>query len=294
MKLKIQVPEKLGKFCQNAHQVGRRVTGMVVDYLAATLLISSILFMAARAPEFHDHWIRSKVGSRVYKIRDSVKSGGGTGSAVMAPSGETYILTNDHVCGVSKDGQSVLVTDEEGNSLRRRIIAHDETSDLCLIEGMPGVKGLAVASSAPGRGDAVSVVGHPRLMPLTLSKGELIYSTDVMIALGPISVHDPRSGQDVQVPPEQGGILPENCQMAKHSQIDVDMDAMFFTIKVKFCVMKVNQAYQSNAIILPGNSGSPVVNWWGQVEGVAFASDNESHWGLIVSLADIQDFLKNY
>jgi len=50
-------------------------------------------------------------------------------------------------------------------------------------------------------------------------------------------------------------------------------------------------AFLSTCQILPGNSGSPVVNYRGQVVGVAFAADSDVHWGLIIPLDDLKMFL---
>lgn len=294
MKIKIKLPNlsEVGKVIKT--QVKKALSLLLLD-LAPILIIMVIAGLGIlKGPEMHSKWLRYKVGSKVYTIRDSVKSGGGTGSAIVAPSGETYILTNDHVCGVSTDKQSVLVTDGQGNSLRRRIIAHDENSDLCLVEGMPGVEGLTVASNPPAQGDIIGVMGHPHLLPLLLSRGEMMGSQDIMIMLGPIAEQNPRTGEWAQIPEKFGGILPEQCQMNKHRQMDIDYDMMFFVIKVKVCVVYIHDSYITNVVILPGNSGSPVINFWGQVQGVAFASDGESNWGSMISLNDVKAFLKNY
>ncbi len=50
-------------------------------------------------------------------------------------------------------------------------------------------------------------------------------------------------------------------------------------------------AYRTTAVSLPGNSGSPVVDYKGNVIGVLFAGDSEVHWGLVITLDDVRDFL---
>lgn len=265
---------------------------LAVEYTVTLAVVCLLAVAVLKAPELHNKWYHLSVGSKVYMIRDSLQSGGGTGFAVKAPSGQSYILTNDHVCEVSKDGKTVLVSGQQG-SIRRNIIGHDENSDLCIIEGMPGVEGLEVAWFAPEVGDTLTVVGHPHLMPIHVSQGEMTGREDVMIGLGPISVINPRTGAEEQISPEDGGVLPEQCMLPKHSQVVVDIDLIFFKLKVKFCALNVKDAYTTSVIIHGGNSGSPVVNFWGNVQGVAFASD-DTNWGRMVSLHDIKAFLKNY
>ncbi len=291
MKLK-GLKEKLKDSAKKSVEIGKRIISFAVEYTLTLLCVAALMVAVMKAPELHKKYIRSEVGSKVYMIRDSVRSGGGTGFAIKAPSGQSYIMTNDHVCDVSKDGLTVLVTGDEG-SMRRRIIAHDENSDLCLIEGMPGVEGLSVATFGPSLGDIVDVVGHPRLLPKHISSGEITGQEDVSILMGPISVINPETGKEEQIDPRKGGILPQQCMMNKNSQEYLELDMMFFTIKVKFCVMTVKDAYTTGIIIHPGNSGSPLVNFWGNVIGVAFATDG-TNWGRIVSIEDVKAFLKNY
>lgn len=265
---------------------------LAVEYTVTLAVICLLGVAVLKAPEMHNKWYHASVGSRVYMIRDSYNGGGGTGFAVKAPSGQSYILTNDHVCGVSGDGRTVLVSGPEG-SMRRNIIGHDDYSDLCIIEGMPGVEGITVASSEPDIGDTLTVVGHPRLMPTHVSEGEMTGTETVVVSLGPISLINPRTGQEEQIPPSEGGVPAEQCRLPKHSQITVDLDMVFFILKVKFCALTVKNAYVTSVIIHPGNSGSPVVNFWGNIIGVAFAAD-DTNWGRMVPLHDIKAFLKNY
>lgn len=294
MKLKFKINKKLTEAYRKVATISKKLLNIAFAYATALTLILMFVFGALKLPEAHNLYLRQTVGSKVYMIRDSKMSGGGTGFAVQAPSGETYILTNDHVCGVSKDGDSVLVSNTDENiSMRRRIIAHDENSDLCLIEGVPGIKGLEVADSAPFKGETLKVIGHPRLMPLHLSAGELTGTETVVILVGPISMVNPETGKEEQIDPKMGGVLPEQCMMAKNRQVTEELDLMFFVLKIKFCLVEVKDAYVTSVVVKPGNSGSPVVNFWGNVEGVVFASDSTS-WGRMISINDVKAFLKNY
>lgn len=274
----------------NAFKTMIRVSVTVAIY---AVLICGILILSLKAPTIHNHWLREKVGQKVYMIKDSMISGGGTGFAVKAPSGDSYIVTNDHVCGVSKDGQTVLVVDENGDIMRRNIIAHDEYSDLCLIEGMSGVKGLDISKDEPEKGDKIYVVGHPHLLPLAVNSGEMIGTEDVSIKMGAISMFNPQTKTWDQLPIEKGAVLASQCEMPKNTQVQTVLDLMIVKLYINWCIMTVKDAYITTTTVLPGNSGSPAVNMWGQVTGVVFATD-EASWGRIVSLYDLNSFLKNY
>ena len=245
--------------------------------LCALLLLTTLIL---KGPELHKSTLRAYVGSRVYTVRGSYDGrGGGTGFAIKAPSGTTYTLTNDHVCAVSKDGQNVFVHDDSGEGITRKIIARSVYTDLCLVEGMPGVEGLSVAGSEPEIGDVLRVVGHPKLMPLTLSTGDFIGRQTVLVALGIVSETLP-------------------CDQPKNEKISLlqvifgvnpgpDYDGPML------CLEKIKAAYLTNVVIQGGNSGSPVVDFFGNVVGVAFAGD-QLGWGIMVSHYDLTKFLALY
>ena len=270
----------------------KTILSYAVDVALVMVVCVTMLYLSARAPEMHGHWLRHSVGSKVYTIRDNPRSGGGTGFAIKAPSGETYILTNDHVCGVSSDKQTVLVQNDDGLSMRRRILARADFTDLCLIEGIPGVEGLKLGS-APMIGQIVAAVGHPALMPITLSRGEIISQEDIMILEGPISFINPDTGKEELVPADRGGISPEQCSQPKNRQVEDVIDFGFFQLKVKLCAIVTQGAYRTNMLIQPGNSGSPIVDFWGNVVGVVFAGDRQM-WGIDVRQQDVAKFLENY
>ncbi len=293
MKLDIsKLREKLTELKGKAVNMLKITLTLAARMTATVFILASLVYVAARAPEMHGYWIREKVGAKSYLLYEPMV-GGGSGFAVKAPSGETYIVTNDHVCAASRDGQSLMVKDNEGNRMRRRILAKSEYSDLCLLEGMPGVEGLSVSSSAPAIGQIIASVGHPAGYDTTMSRGEVIMRRDVGIAEGPISVVNPQTGKEEQIPAEEGGITAEQCSLPKHKIVTEKIPVLFWELEVKFCVNVTEGAYFTNMLIQPGSSGSPAVNFWGDVVGVMFASD-QAGWGVAVSHKDLTDFLKPY
>jgi len=258
--------------------------------LSVTAIVLVFLCLSIESPEIYGKYLRNKVGEKTYMIKGHpTKGGGGTGFAVQAPSGVSYIVTNSHVCegvkGMTADKNSVYVVNNEGAMLRKIIVISDE-SDLCLIEGLPDVDGLKVSGSEPGLGEFVTVVGHPHLRPLSISRSEIVGVQDVEI-LG-YFMKSGNAVQDLLTQAEDG-----KCDMPKNKIIEADVESFIGPMHLKICLIITKAAYMSTAVIYPGNSGSPVVNWVGRVIGVAFASDS-TNWAYIVSLNDLNDFLRRY
>lgn len=263
------------KIKQSIKTLVDKVKGPVSTVLSALLFVASISYLSVKAPELHNAYLRYKVGSKVYMIKGHMKGGGGTGFAIKAPSGKSYIVTNSHVCEgaltQSNDKTSLLVVGEESVT-RRKIIENSDFTDLCLLEGIPDVEGLSIGTE-PTLGEIEAIVGHPLLRPLSISKGEIVGAMDVYIPVGYATTEEEI----------------KKCSERKNSIQDVDLG--FIVVRACFNVTK--DAYMSTIIIYPGNSGSPVVSSTGSVVGVAFASDH-TNWAYIVSLKDLKEFLKTY
>ena len=255
---------------------------------AATMVVGSLVYLTMRAPEIHDAFLRAKVGSRVYMIKGVPNGGGGTGFELKAPSGQSYIVTNSHVCNhvkdLTEDKHSALVMGDDGQYMSRRIITISDKTDLCLIEGLPGVQGLSLGDE-PMVGDQLTVVGHPKLRPLTLSSGEMIGSEDVDIL---DFVFPTGTIIDFMVPTKAD----DKCDMPKNKIVETPVPELGITVKLCYVITK--DAHMTSIVIYPGNSGSPVSDFWGKVVGVAFASTSGDNYGEIISLHDLKDFVARY
>jgi hypothetical protein len=264
----------------------------LVDLLCIGISICAFSLFAARIPELHNLYLREHVGSKVYKIQAVQNGGGGTGFQLKAPSGINYVVTNSHVCDhiakvdSEENKGTALVVDDAGNAVRRRIVAISDETDLCILEGMPGVDGLSLGSE-PSMGEEVTVVGHPHLRPLQLSKGEITGTQDVQILDHVISTDNPFLAAMLNLDPNA------KCDQPKNEIKTIDLDG-FMGGKVVLCLVVTRDAYMTSVVIYPGNSGSPLINWYGNVIGVAFAADNSDNYGDVVNLTDIKDFLSHY
>lgn len=240
-----------------------------IKYCTLGLFIAACSFLSGN---LHSAYIENKVGSNTVYIRSPVGAriqGSGTGFEIKAPSGKIYTLTNAHVCGLGKDG--IIMVGEKRYSNRlipKRIIEVYQDNDLCLVEGLQGYEGLTVASGSEV-GDLVWAVGYPLGQSMNISSGRIK-------DYGKLSVIDPETPK-------------EEC---KGPNMHMETYNMFF-LTAEFCVVE-RFAAQTDVPTFPGNSGSPLVNVYGNVEGIIFASDNETHWGSAVPLDYINKLLRPY
>jgi S1-C subfamily serine protease len=110
------------------------------------LLYSSILCgLIIKLPEWHYSYIRNKVGSKVVTIVHHSGRGGGTGFYVKGASGNTYIMSNSHVCDyAAKNGKVFVKEENETRMVERKVLESSAFTDLCLIEAVSDKDGLKV------------------------------------------------------------------------------------------------------------------------------------------------------
>ncbi len=211
--------------------------------LTIALIFISILF----GNQLHNDYLNFKRTS-IVKLTNLEGTSGGTGFYVKAPSGKIVTMTNGHVCRLATDG--VIISDDGRNKASVKVIAQYEDNDLCVVEAPSNIKsGLSVAHSVR-EGEDVYVLGHPLLMPKSLVPGEISGSVMAEVLQG---VNIPCEGKTYKK------IIPDPN----------DLGAMIFGIQW-FCV-RTTPSMVVTANILPGNSGSPILDILGHVVGVAFA-----------------------
>jgi S1-C subfamily serine protease len=228
-------------------------------------IITSAVFFSGN---IKDAYYRDYIGDAVVRIMDLDKQGGGTGFHVEADSGKTYILTNAHICEVAKNGK--LLVEKNGEEMVRNVIKVYEQHDLCLVEAMPEPEGVLEIADSLDQGDDIILIGHPGLRNLTLSHGEFI-------------------GQDIVQLINHKINSKEEClgRWMEHPMF------LFLLGKSGVCI----ESFVTSAISSPsygGNSGSPVVNKYGNVVGVLFAGSQQVHDAHMVPLNNVKDFLKGF
>lgn len=236
--------------------------------LVLALLVGLFTFISAKGPEYHANYIRSKVGSRTVMVMGN--RGGGSGFFLQIED-EDYILTNAHVCNLAdKNGFLKIYPPNASRAFLRKIVKKSDQFDLCLVEGIKGYDGLNLAGDVDV-GETIGIVGHPTLQPLTLSKGELIGYMYIRIITGVnVKPKDCKFGTIVKLPPSY----------------------KIFNL-LNICV-KEYYSGQITAYSRGGSSGSPVVNFFGNIVGVLFAGNPQDQFqSFIVPLDDIKRFLED-
>lgn len=256
-------------------KVFKKIT--ILSILSISVVFLS-LFLVSKVPQLHSDYIRHYVGSEVVSIYGS--AGGGSGFHVKTKSGDTYILTNNHVCNLANDDDMVIVHDVLKRALKRRVVKRHKTHDLCLVEAMPGFKGIATANSFY-KGEVVTLVGHPSLRPLSLSKGEVIGSRKISLIIG-------------------FNLTKERCFGELYSVTEFAQGNPFLIIMLEqlgvknICYADKLESTMFNGISYGGNSGSPVVDFYGNVVGVLYAGGQQVTDAYVVPLSVVKKFLEKF
>jgi len=232
-------------------------------HLVRIIVLGLCLFtLILTVPKIHQKYLISKVGLAVVTITPP-KGGrrGGTGFHIATSKGPR-IITNRHVCdSTDREGQVEVFTND-GRSFTRRILGRSLVTDLCMIEALEGYPVLKLGSK-PKRYDTITIIGHPLLERLTPSSG-IILSREIIN----LQVSRPI----------------ENCVGPNYHL----KFRWFFPI----CIQEYD-SYATNVKIYPGNSGSPTLNFWGNVVAVAFAASSLTYNGYLIPFTYLKDFV-NY
>lgn len=187
-----------------------------------------------------------------------VGAGGGTGFVMRAKSGQPVFVTNSHVCS----GKKVIeVSSRWGKRHTLLVVLKDDPSrDICIAEAPADSKTILEVADDVNIGDITIVAGHPKLRPLELSYGEVI-GRDILQIASPLGPREECKGEVVPT---------------------------FFGL---FCLNDM-EGYTISNKIEPGNSGSPVLDKWGKVNGIVFAGSDRL--GIMVPLEYLKRAVSKY
>lgn len=208
----------------------------------------------------------SHPSSYTVMITNRAGTGGGSGSVIETDSGESKILTNAHVCeGALKKGGVVTKVNGEKHLVTGYYLSDEH--DLCLVTVAADLHDkVDIASSAPSIYDEATITGHPSLMPNVINKGHFGGRMIISIMTGmrkctESELKDPRSGFLCML---IGGMP----------------------------VIKTFESAVVSATIMPGSSGSAVLNSNNELSGVVFAGNSRGlSYALIVPYEAVRNFL---
>jgi len=244
----------------------------VKKFIKSVSLAATVIYGAFITPELHNHYLRYSVGGSVVQVLLADRNGGGTGFMVEAKSGKHFIMTNKHVCGVKdKDGYVRIKHPSLKIDVFRKVIYEDGTHDLCLVDAKDlDFKPLTLGSDQT-KGDTLYVVGHPGLRSLTTSFGEYIGRTDIELEFS-VEKKEDCPGKIYDIPYPWSEIFGRS-----------------------WVCTKSYESLESTTVIYGGNSGSPAVNKWGHLVGVAFAGNTEQeHNTFYVPLKYVKNVLNKF
>lgn len=204
----------------------------------------------------------NKAGESVVIVSNAAHTGGGTGFIATAASGKRVVITNWHVCEGTATDKKVHIIKQLDYDVLAEVYMSDPKVDLCVISEVPG-KPLSVARKSAQRFDALFMLGHPMLHPLTPSQGFLVGPSDIKIGYTPHS-----------------GACPEGSKPTA-------------TFQGMVCIMSLRVVDTTNTTF-PGNSGSPVMNAQGEVVGVMNSTDGATGWGAMVPLEYLNTILGKF
>lgn len=240
--------------------------------LTVVVLMLSVVFTVLTADRAHKEYLEHLIGKEILFVKSTSQSelkGSATGFHIKARSGNTIFVTNAHVCQLADKNGILLVQDKNYSNrfIPKRVIEIYENNDLCVVEPLAGYEGLNVADGL-SVGEPVWAIGYPLGESLNISNGRV---------------------KDFGVTRLRVNTPLEKCT---GPNLKVESVMMWLAIE-KICVADY-ESVQTDVIIYGGNSGSPLLNIWGNVVGVVFAANMRTNWGRAVPLSHLNKLLEAY
>lgn len=233
--------------------------------IKSALTIASIMAILPATAILYESYMYNYKGQSVIKLYKK-GSGGGTGFQIMAPNGVQYTLTNAHICHIDDELTAEDHSGEEIGTLR--VLKIYPEHDLCIMEGVPALPALKLADSIQAR-ERVWLIGYPALRPLTLESGHFAGIMNIRVFT--------------------------QCEEYGTKKMNINgKDAIVKYRALIPCIRPYKSQYINN-ISYGGNSGSPVLDKWGNVVGVLFAGRRDQPTSsFTVPHSAIKAFLDEY
>jgi len=259
--------------------------------LITTLAILGIIAFGAT---LFETYIYDYKGSSVVKLtRTYAGRSGGTGFLVKAPNGKLFTLTNAHICRIA---DKLIAHKQDGDKQEVKVIKIYEKHDLCIMEPVTGLRPLKIAKSIQHH-ERVWLIGHPSLRALTLESGHFVGTQNIKLSTtcsaSELKTYEEKLLKEIEDiekkilnsknPGEQIGLSFRLLEIVMELQ----------RVSLGYCIKNMVSQHINN-IAYGGNSGSPVVDKFGNVIGVLFAGRGDQPTAsFTVPLAEIKKFLED-
>lgn len=219
------------------------------------ILVLSILLLAGCS---------TSVPEVTVMITNLATNSGGSGSIVGNSKSHSEILTNAHVCNVVRHGGLVHTYTGKEYSISSFLVS--KMHDLCLITVMADLGAhTEVSNYPPIMFENIVVSGHPKLLPLIITKGHVTGRKMVQVLTG--------------------------FRDCTPKDLENPLLAFFCNSIGQLPVVQTYETVIVSALIQPGSSGSGVYGAEGKISAVIFAGAGELGFGVAVPWEYVYNFI---
>ena len=213
---------------------------------------------------FPTRTVREQAYLNTVSVTNLTKNSGGSGTILRSFRNTSWILTNQHVCEVAKNGG--LVNTADGQSLFVTAYQESKISDLCIITVNKGLGiNTPIARGEPTILEKEFVSGHPALLPTIISEGHVAGVDIITIMTGKRA-----------------------CTVDEVNNPNTALQCFFFG---GFPVLRSYEAMLVSSLIQPGSSGSAIYSESGEIIGVIFAGSGGIGYGWAMTHTAVVNFI---
>lgn len=227
------------------------------------IIVSALMLFAASKGHELDSTSDSYIRDRVLLLTGNQMSC--TGVSIKTLSGKELVLSAAHCAALAINGK-ITAQSEDGMVRNLQILKVDQEHDLLLLSKMDN-RTVDVAKDLEMPHQKIHTLTHGRGFPTYRTDGELLDEREVWVQSFPIF----------------DAADEEKCTSVSYQRVEMSWSGVYCTHKL--IVM------MTNAMIVPGSSGGPVLNKDGELVGIVSCSDGV--FGGMVPLHIIHEFLKD-